>query len=193
MSYEGASRSMTVTPSDRSYPGPLYNKILRRSKQYFVLKTYIFCKQLCPCALCVRRENLTHKVIRVKVFTLSVYSCLSQLCKWVPWQKSVDSGNCVNFRNVKILQKNICSFEKYGSMFQKYFDWSQLFSVKKVHIIFVPNRRERCHFMLLPLCLKVQSKCFQMFSFFEELEASSHSWTQHDVAGAFPVFPNPWV
>jgi len=48
-----------------------------------------------PCALRVRRVNLTHKVISVKIFTLSLYGRLSLDANfWFPSSTdSVDSGN----------------------------------------------------------------------------------------------------
>ena len=139
-----------------------------------------------PCALRVRRVNLTHKVISVKIFTLSLYGCLSLDANWVSFfDRFCGFWKLSQFpRMQKILWNKIRSFERHASMFWKYFDWSQLFFCEKVRMFLVFwkfwlvtvgflwqkvriflffSNRERWTYCSVPYVPQNQSKCFQMF------------------------------
>ena len=148
-----------------------------------------------PCALCVRRVNLTHKVISVKIFTLSLYGRLSLDANfWFPSStNSVDSGNWVNFLECKkfcgiifalskdmlqcsenILIGHSCfSVKKYAcSWSSKSFDWSQLFFCDKKYAFSWSSASGRSeHIVLCHMFQKSNRNVSRCFSFFEELEA----------------------
>ena len=80
-----------------------------------------------PCALRVRRVNLTHKVISVKIFTLSLYGRLSLDANLVSFfDRFCGFWKLNQFpRMQKILWNKIRSFERHASMFWKYFALSK--------------------------------------------------------------------
>ena len=128
-----------------------------------------------PCALCVRRENLTHKGNSVNVFTLSLYGVLSRDTNLVPWQESVDSGNWVNFREYKNSVEQYSLFRKTCFNVLKIFWLVIAVLCEKVRIFLVFSKWERWTYYSAPYVPNVQSKCFQ----FEELEAPFQSWILH--------------
>ena len=104
-------------------------------------------------------------------------------------------------------------FEKVNIflVFKQCFDWSQLFFCEKVrrflvfykfwlvtvvflwqkvHIFLVLSKREKWTYCSVPYVPNVQSKCFQMFSFFEELEAPFQIWNPQSFWGVSCI-PQP--
>ena len=119
-----------------------------------------------PCALCVRRENLTHKVISVKIFTLSLYGSLSRdanfgffidrFCGFwklsqFPRIQKILWNNICNSKDMLQCSENILIGHSCFSVKKYAYSWSSnnvlighsCFSVKKVHIFLVFSKRER--------------------------------------------------
>ena len=180
----------------------------------FCIKTDIFCKHTwdlrgsphCthnhlkgsspgPCALCVRRENLTHKVISVKIFTLSLYGSLSRdanfgffldrFCGF--WKLSQFP------RMQKILWNNIHSFERHASMFWKYFDWSQLFFCEKSMHILCLQQVGKVNILFCSICSKCPIKMFPDVFFFWRVGSPVTKLNSLCCWFFFPRFPNPRV
>ena len=103
---------------------------------------------------------------------------------------SVDSGNWVNFLECKKFCGIIFALSK--DMLQcseNILIGHSCFSVKKVRIFLVFSKRERWTYYSVPYVPNVQSKCFQMFSFFEELEAPFQIWNPQSFWGGFLYSP----
>ena len=148
------------------------------------------------CALCVRRENLTHKVISVKIFTLSLYGSLSRdanfgffLDRFCGFWKLSQFPRMRKFcGTIFALSKDMlqcsetiwighsCFFvNKYAcSQFSESFNWSQLVfcDIKYAFSCSSANGRGE-HIVLCHLFHNTNRKVSRCF--YEEVEAPSHN------------------